>query len=890
MSASDKQPPWLARVLFRLLVRTDSREFILGDIEEEFHDDHLPRLGYGPARRRYWRNVLGSLRETRAHPSTLPPETPRRGNLMDNATQNLRFTLRSWLKQPAVTLTALLALGIGANAAIFSVVYGVLLNPLGYPRANELMTVWLDNNLQGWHQDVTSWDNFVDWREMNTTFADMAAIVPTDDNLTGSGDPERVSSQVVSPTFFDILGVEPRMGRGFAASDWDTDERVVVLSHGSWQRRFAADTEILGTTIELNGIAHTVIGVMPTGFHYMMEEAQHWRLFGREIQESGRGQLFLQVVGRLNPGVAHAQAQADLDRVGERLAQEYPDSNSGYGVNIVPVYEEVVGDVRPALLVLLGAVGLVLLICCANVANLMLVRATTRRREMAIRAALGAGRRRLLGQVMSESMMLSLAGALLGLVVAYGGVRLLRTMEPDLPRLAEIGLQWPVLGFTLAAAALTGFVFGLAPALHAAGTDLARVLGDRGGTDSSRSVGRLRTGLAVAEIALALVLITGAGLLLRSYSALIDHGPGFDTEDALTFRVSLSGPNYQSGDDARGYFEEAFRRLRSLPGVDSVAGVSSLPLGVNYSSGPFTIEGRPPQDRSQLREVKMNIVTPGYFRTMRISQVAGRSFDDNDTRDAEFVVVINDALASAYFPGEDPVGHRFLFGIPDYYVTEEDPDPDLPWGRIIGVVAGNRHRGLDQPIEPEVFTVYDQSPRGTLSFVMRTKGDALALAPAARSELWAIDADLPIASLGALGEHVQGTTRARRFNLTLLGLFAGIALILAVTGLYGVISYWVTQQTREIGVRMALGARGTDVMWMILARTGLMIGAGITLGVLGALALTRLMSSLLYGVDSTDPATFAAVASLLLVTAFIASAVPARRATRIDPIEALRDD
>ncbi len=691
-----QRPSRLARLLFRLLVHGDAREFILGDIEEEFHTDHLPRLGRRAAHLRYWRNVIGSLREAR-RPYPVPPQNPRRGTLMDNAIQSFRFTLRSWLKQPAVTLTALLALalGIGANASIFSVVYGVLLNPLAYPQPNELMTVWLDNNLQGWHQDVTSWDNFTDWRDMNTTFVDMAAIVPTDDNLTGSGDPERVSSQVVSASFFDILGVQPRMGRGFADSDWSTDERVVVLSHGSWQRRFAGDAGILGTSIELNGIAHTVVGVMPPGFHYMVEDAQHWRLFGSDIQESGRGQLFLQVVGRLNSGVTRAQAQADLDRVGDRLAQEYPDYNTGYGVNIVPVYDEVVGDVRPALFVLLGAVGMVLLICCANVANLMLVRATTRRREMAIRAALGAGRRRLLGQVLSESIMLSLAGAILGLLVAYGGVRLLRAMEPDLPRLAEVGLQWPVLWFTLAAATLTGLIFGLAPALHAAGTDLARVLGERsGGADSSRAVGRMRTGLAIAEIAIALVLVTSAGLLLRSYSALIDHGPGFDSESVLTFRVSLSGPSYQSGDDARGYFEEALRRLGTLPGVDSVAAVSSLPLGVNYSSGPFTIEGRPPQERSQLREVKMNIVTPGYFRTMGISQVAGRAFDDNDTRDAEFVVIINDVLAQAYFPGEDPVGQGLLYGIPDSYVTEEDPDPDLPWGRIIGVVAGNRHRGL----------------------------------------------------------------------------------------------------------------------------------------------------------------------------------------------------
>ena len=533
----------LARLLFRLLVRADAREFILGDIEEEFHTLHLPRLGYRAARRRYWRNALGSLREAHS-PYSLPPQNPRRGDLMDSATLNLRFTVRSWFKQPAVTLTALLALalGIGANAAIFSVVYGVLLNPLGYPRPSELMTVWLDNNLQGWHQDVTSWDNFADWRDMNTTFVDMAAVLPTSDSLTGTGDPERLSSQAVSPTFFDILAVEPRLGRGFDATDWDTDERVVVLSDGSWRRRFAADPAVLGTSIVLNGIPHTIVGVMPPAFQYMAENTEHWRLLGRDIQESGRGQLFLQVVGRLKAGVTPAQAQADVDRVGARLEQEYPETNAGYGVNIVPLYEQVVGNVRPALLVLLGAVGLVLLICCANVANLMLVRATARRREMAIRAALGAGRSRLLGQVLSESIVLSLGGAALGLLVAHGGLRLLRAMEPDLPRLAEVGLHLPVLAATLAASAVTGLVFGLAPALHAAGTDLGRALGERGGGEGGRSVGRVRTGLAVAEIAVALILVTGAGLLLRSYSALVDNGPGFDAEGALTFRVSLTEP------------------------------------------------------------------------------------------------------------------------------------------------------------------------------------------------------------------------------------------------------------------------------------------------------------------------------------------------------------
>jgi putative ABC transport system permease protein len=887
---SASQSPRLARALCRWLVPAPEREFILGDIEEEFHDVVLREQGARRARRWYWANALGSIRATQAASKHPRFSLPSFGQIMDNTLQNIRHTIRGWFKQPQVTLVALLALtlGIGANTAIFSVVYSVLLNPLPYPDDEQLMTVWLDNSLQGWPKDVTSYPNFADWRDWNETFVDMAAISNRSDNLTGQGDPARLRVQVVSPTFFDVLGVSPQLGRGFAESDWDDDARLVVLSHATWQQRFGADPAVLGTSIDLNGEAHTVVGVMPAGFEYLRDVA-HWRLFPAGVRDSSRGQLWLQVVGRLHPDIALARARADMDRVGERLEAEHPNFYEGYGVNVVPLHEEVVGDVRPALLVLLGAVGIVLLICCANVANLMLIRASSRRREIAVRAALGAGRSRILGQLMTESVMLAAVGGALGVAAAQLGLTYLRAAEPALPRLAEVGLHMPVLLFTIGVSVLTGLLFGIAPAVRAASPRLTDVLGDRNSGDAGAGAGRLRATLVIAEIALAIVLLVGAGLLLRSYSALLNVSPGFDPAGVLSFSVSLTGDSYQDGDDARLYFNEALDRLGALPGVSSVAGVRSLPMGTGYSSGFFTIEGRPPVARNELQEIKMNVVTRGYFDAMRIPFSAGRDFEVTDNSDGEGAVIINETFARQYFPDEDPLGQRFLYGLPEYYEDPEDPEATLPWNRIVGVVGGVHHRGLDQEVEAEVFAVFDQAPQGTMTFVLRSP-NAMDTAGPAREAIWGIDSDLPVANMRALADVVGATTAARRFNMTLLALFATVAIILAATGIYGVMSYWVTQQTREIGVRMALGAGRAEVLRLVMGRTGFIVCAGAALGLGGAFAASRLMSSLLFGVGAADPSTFIGVVVLLGTIAAVASLIPASRASAVDPMEALRDD
>ncbi len=755
------------------------------------------------------------------------------------------------------------------------------------------MTLWLDNRMQGWHQDVTSFPNFVDWRDWNETFDDMAGISFRSANITGDADPERVPEAVVSPTFFDVLQVAPLVGRGFSIADWDTDERLIVVSHGFWQQRYGSELSVLGSSLVVNGHPHTIVGVMPAGFQYMRENVQLWRLFDPGVRETSRGWFWLQVVGRLSEGITLEQARADMDRVGVRLEEEYA-SNTGYGVTVVSVHEEVVGDVRPALLVLLGAVGLVLLIACANVANLMVARASSREREIAIRSAIGATRGHLFHQLLVESVLLALIGGLCGLGLAGAGLGLLQRLEPELPRLAEIGLHPMVLLFTLAASLLTGLLFGVLPALHGSHVALAGSLKDRGtGEAGGVRTRRFRQSLVAAELALALVLLIGAGLLIRSYATLVQTTPGFEAENLLVFRVSLSGPNYQSGDDAIGFFAPLLERLQALPGVQAAAGVRNLPMSGSYSSGFFTIEGRPPVSRDQLTEVKMNVVTAGYFETMGVPVRGGRTFTVDDDTDGERVVVVNEALARTWFPDEDPVGQRFLYGfytISDSYVPADDPNPELPWRRIGGVVGSTRQRRLETEPEPEVFGVYGQARLGTLYMTVRTDGEPTSVAAAARAAVWELDPNIPVAELGAMSNLIGRSTAARRFNLTLLALFAGVAVALAAIGIYGVISYWVSQQTREIGVRMALGARGGDVLRMIMRHTALVVAAGVGVGLVAAFGLTRLMASLLYGVGAADPLTFVLVASLLEAVAMGASFVPARRATRIDPIEALRED
>lgn len=888
MAGSVASPPRLARAILRWRLRPTAREFLVGDLDEEFHDHVLPARGPLRARLWYWRQTFATLRAMSARTE----RSPRSGSepIMDTILQDIRFALRSWRRNPLPTLIALvaLALGIGANTAIFSVVHAVLINPLPYPQDDRLMTLWLDNRLQGWPQDVTSYPNFEDWRAGGETFAEMAALSHQLDTITGIGEPHRVRVTAVSPRFFDVLGVPAAIGRTFSTEDWRSDERLVVLSHGAWQRDHGADPAVIGETLLLDGTPHTIVGVMPKGFYYDREDVAHWRLFARSVTESSRGQLWLRVVGRLEDGVTLEQARADMDNVGRQLEERLPEYNTGYGVSVVPLREEIVGDVRPALLVLLGAVGLVLLIACANVANLMLTRAIARRREIAVRSALGASGGRIARQTLTESLLLALTGATAGVGVAFAGLRLLRSLQPDLPRLADVGLNGPVLGFTVGTACLTGLLFGAVPALHARASDLVDALKERTGPPAGS--GRLRASLVVVEVALALVLLIGAGLLLRSYGSLLSVSPGFEAEGAMRMRVSLSGDRYQDGDDARRFFSDLIGRLESLPGDPEVAGIWHPPMSGGYSSGFLTVEGQAPVPREEMREVKFNRVTPGWFETMRVPLLAGRPFEPTDNADAEVVLVVNETFAERWFPDREAVGGRILVGQPEDYATEEEPDPELPWMRIVGVVGDVKQRSLTRSADPEIFIPFEQSPTGTLDLVLRSEGDPLALAGAARQAVWDIDPELPVANVERAEDAVRRDTAGQRFNLTLVALFAALALTLATIGIYGVVAHWVRQQTREIGVRMALGAAAGDVRKMVLRQTLTTTLIGVGLGLLVAAVASRAMAGLLYGIGALDPLTFGGVSALAIVVALATAWLPARRATSIDPAIALRAD
>jgi putative ABC transport system permease protein len=784
-----------------------------------------------------------------------------------------------------------LALGIGANTAIFSVVNGVLLQPLPYPESEELMTVWLDNRLQGWPQDVTSYPAYLDWRNGSTSFADMSAWTFSRPSLTGDGEPERLFGVIASPNLFSVLDVDTLHGRVFTASDWDTDPKVVVLDHGLWQRRLGGDPAALGAKLILDGEPFTVIGVMGPGFAFGSEEAQFWRPFAPDVLESSRNQLWLNVVGRLRDGVTVAAARADMDQVGLRLEREYPDSNEGYGVTVVPLLEDMVGEVGTALWILLGAVGLVMLIACANVANMTLARAAGRAGEMALRAALGADRRRLLRQLLTESVILSLLGGVAGLLLAAGGLRLLRGLDPDLPRLAEVGIDPLVLGFTATVAIATGILFGLAPALRVSRPDLGETLKEGSRTAAGgRAAKTLRQGLVVAEIALALVLLAGAGLLVRSYLAVRSLDVGFEPNGLLMTSISLPGASYPESGDVYRFFQQLLADVEALPGVESVAAVDAVPLGTRFSSGFFTIAGREPVPREEMMEVKSNGVTAGYFETMRIELIAGRTFEPADSADPRRVVIVNETMARLYFPGAEPIGQQFLFGRPDRFVTEDDPNPEIPWNTVVGVVGDVPQRRVREGAEPEVYYPYAEGRGDELTLIVRAESDPVSIAASVRAAVWAIDPSLPVANQGPVSDLIDRSSSNERLNFRLLGIFALLAAALAAAGIYGVISYTVSQQTREIGIRLALGADAGMVTRQVLRASLATSAAGLLLGVALALMASRLMSSLLFGVAAADPPTFIAVTAGLAAVALAASYIPARRAARLHPTVALRSE
>jgi putative ABC transport system permease protein len=794
--------------------------------------------------------------------------------------QDLRFGLRVLAKQPAFTLVAIvtLALGVGANTAIFSVVNGVLLRSLPYPDPDRLVVLWEADAKS--RQIHVSQPNFEDWRAGQQSFESVSAHTgrwggPA--TVTGGSEPERAHAVGVFQDFFRVLGVEPAAGRAFAPDEHRAGAaRVVVVSHGFWQRRLGGASDLAGRRLTIEGLSHEIVGVLPAGFAYPAE-TDLW--FPQETAGDGgaRSAKNFAVVARLKQDVTVEQAQADMTTVARRLEQQYPDSNRGAGVAVVPLKDQLVGQVRPALLVLMAAVCVVLLIACANVANLLLARGLSRQREIAIRLALGAGRARIVRQLLTESLLLSVVGGALGLLFALWLVRALVALGPaTIPRLEEIGLDSHAMAFTAAATLLTGLLYGLAPALKISRPDLQDTLKSTGATTAGGG-SRLRGLLVVAEVAMTLVLLVGAGLLAKSFWRLLQVSPGFEAENVLTMQLSLPTSDYREGRQTVAFYRQLFERLGALPGVEAAGMINNLPMGGVSISGGVIVEGRP---EGQGGYAGFRIVSPGYFDAMRVPVVRGRLFNEADNETAQPVALVSERAARATWPGEDPIGKRVR--------STMDNRGDV-WMTVVGIVGDVRHSGLEANPSAELYVPVAQRPTrargGTV--VVRTTGDANALAASVRREVQAVDRNLPV-SFAPMREVFARTTASRRYSMTVLVAFACAALLLSVVGLYGVMSYTVSQSTREIGLRVALGAQRSDIYRLVVGQGLVLAAAGVCIGIVASLALTRLMAGLLYGVAPTDPATYAGVAALLVVVAALACFVPARRAAKVDPMIALR--
>jgi putative ABC transport system permease protein len=811
---------------------------------------------------------------------------------METIWQDIRYGARMLLKAPSVSIVATiaLALGIGANTAIFSVVNAVLLRPLPFANSEQLMNVWETDSSRGYKRGAASYPNFADWREQNHVFERMATYHDNDFIMTGRGEPARLQGAVVNADLFPLLGVAPVIGRGFLPDEDKPGEggRVVVLSQGLFQRRFNSDPNIVSQSLVLDGKNYTIIGVMPSAFQFPVqnEPVELWTTVavdreGKEPLTDERGAHYMSVIARLKPGVSKEQAQAEMTSISARLEQQYPDKDLHKSSRVEPTLEALVGDIRPALLVLLGAVGCVLLIACANVANLLLARAMTRHKEMAIRSALGASRMRVVRQLLTESVLLSLAGGALGLVLAVWWSDLLVALgKENIPRALQVGLDWRVLGFTLLVSVLTGIVFGLVPAIHSSKTELTESLkeGGRGSGEGARR-NRIRGVLVVSELAIAVVLLVGAGLLIQSLWRLRQVSPGFESQSLLTFVVGIPEVKYPTEKQAQFYHDQV-ARVESLPGVRSASAVIPLPLSGDSFSISFETEGRPVAKGNQ-PSADFFAIGDGYFKTLGVSMLKGRDFNERDNKQAPGVIIVNQAFARKFFPNEDPVGKRIKPGI--------STDTDKPAMReIVGMVSDVRNRNLSSELRPGYFVPAAQIPFNQMTMVVRTTSDPHSLITAVQNEVHSMDKELPIFNVKTMDEYIAVTVAAPRFNATLLVIFAAVALVLTIVGLYGVMSYSVAQRTNEIGIRMALGAQTRDVLRLIVSQGFKLVLLGLAIGLAGAFALMRVIASLLFGVSTKDPLTFAAVAVVLAFVALLACYIPARRATRLDPLRALR--
>ena len=810
---------------------------------------------------------------------------------MESLIKDIRYAVRSLLKRPGFAGIAVvtLALGIGANTAIFSVVNAVLLRPLPFPNPDRLVMVWEDASYAGFPRNTPAPANYADWKAQNGVFEDLAALDERSFNLTGDGDPQKIQSYGVTANFFPLLGIKPLLGRTFLPEeDKPGAGKVVMINYSLWQQGYGGERNIVGRELLLNGEKYSVVGVMPAGFQFLDSQVGMWVPICFTAEElAQRGNHYLTVVGRMKAGVALAQANSDIHTIQQRITQDHPNESGRISAYAMPLHDQVVGDLRKPLFILLGAVGFVLLIACANIANLLLSRAASRRREIAVRTALGASRVRIVRQLLVESLLLSAIGAGCGLLLASWSFAFLQRLVPDgLALSSKLTLDPKVLGFTLLVSLLTAVIFGLAPAFQASNIDLNDALKQGGGrTGLSAGGHRLRSVLVVAQVALALVLLVGAGLLIQAFQKLRSQYSGLRPENVLTLRTVLPKSKYAEPGQRTNFYQQVLGRVSSLPGVVSAGYSTSIPLEWKGGTSGFYPEGRTvarAMAEGLSYDANHRQVSADYLRTMGIPLRRGRYLNDGDNERAMAVAVINETMARQYWPGEDAIGKRFKIG---------DPDEDKPWQTIVGIVGDVRQMGPEEPIKAEMYLPFQQitdqpwfAPR---DLVLRTSVDPLTVLSAVRSEIRAVDPDQPISNIRTMDEVLGEETASRRLGMTLLTIFAALALLLCSLGIYGVLSYFVVQHTPEIGVRLALGAQRRDILGLVLKKGMGLALVGVAIGLGAAFALTRLMASLLFGVSAADPLTYAGITLLLTFVALCACYLPARRATKVDPMVAL---